>query len=81
MCSFETTKKLDTIIKDLASILDFLKNTSLKKVDVDLFQLSADVSVLLSREIEESGVELKTNLKEDYCIQSVPAYINNIFTT
>ena len=77
--SNETTKKLDNIIKDLVGILDLQKNSANMGQDINLIALLNDIKNLLSKEISESLVQINHNFENDTTINSVSAYINNIF--
>jgi signal transduction histidine kinase len=77
--SKETIHRLDSIIKDLVTILDLQKSSQMLLEDVPLLKVLEDVKVLLSREIETAGAIIEHNFTSAATFLCIPVYLNNIF--
>lgn len=75
----ESGHKLDSILKDLTSLLDLHRNTEDMKENINLDLILLETQQMLSAEISASKAIIKSEFNEALNVLSIPVYLKNIF--
>jgi PAS domain S-box-containing protein len=76
---FQSTAKLDEIVKDLNQILQIRRDIGEKKVKVTFAQLVNDILTGFSQTIREENIQIVTDFSKAAGIYSIKSYLYSIF--
>jgi signal transduction histidine kinase len=77
--SAETIQKLDSILKDLSSVLDQTSIDRKFMEEINLEGVLRECKKTLRDEIEKTKAEIRTNFSPHTTLRAIPLYIQNIF--
>jgi signal transduction histidine kinase len=76
---FQSTRRLDEVVKDLNMILELRQRINEQREDVDLDELVRDTTTSIHDLVSKSNVEIITNFPEIRSISTVKSYLHSIF--